>query len=279
MTTSMWLKLRRTLVTCLRETKIAWMRAREQIRLDRLKDAQLRTRQQAFASYLASHSLRKLQIGAGENPLPGWLNTDLEPVIPGVLYLDALERLPFPNETFDYVFSEHMIEHIPYSHGVQMLKEIFRILRVGGRVRIATPDVVNIVGLLADSKSEAQRRYLEWNSRNVMGLYSPEKSPLQRHHPEWDLDHQHIQRFFPDAQNDTACFVVNNFFRSYGHQFLYDARTLRAALEAAGFVDIIQLEPDESPDENLRGIDAHQRLIGAEMNRIETMVFEAIRPA
>jgi len=63
-------------------------------------------------------------------------------------------------------------------------------------------------------------------------------------------------------------------FRSYGHQFLYDADTLRAALSSAGFEDIIQLAPDESPDENLRGIDAHERLIGKEMNRLETMVFE-----
>jgi hypothetical protein len=66
-------------------------------------------------------------------------------------------------------------------------------------------------------------------------------------------------------------------FRSYGHRFLYDAITLRAALTSTGFEEIIQLAPDESPDENLRGIDAHERLIGKEMNQIETLVFEAAR--
>lgn len=275
---SRWVRIRRILVTCLRELKIGWMRARKQIQQDRLLEVQLRRHQQIVAEYLANHSLRKLQIGTGENPIPGWLNTDVEPVLPEVVYLDAQERLPFEDQTFDYVFSEHMIEHIPYKHGLQMLKEIYRVLRPGGRVRIATPDLLKLVGLLAEEKSDLQQRYLEWHSSQVMGLYSPQKSRLQFEHPEWDLDFQHMLRYYPDPRNDTACFVLNNFFRSYGHQFLYDPKTLRTALQAAGFVQIIQLQPDESPDENLRGIDAHERLIGAEMNRIETMVFEAIRP-
>jgi len=279
MVSSYWMRIRRILVICLRELKIAWMRARQQIQQDRLLEVQLRRRQQIVAEYLATHPLRKLQIGTGENPIPGWLNTDLEPTLPEVVYLDALERLPFEDQTFDYVFSEHMIEHIPYKQGLQMLKEIHRILRAGGRVRIATPDLSKLVELLAEEKSELQQRYLEWHSRQVMGLYSPQKSRLQIERPEWELDFQHMLRYYPDPGNDTACFVLNNFFRSYGHQFLYDPKTLRSSLQAAGFVQIVQLQPDESPDENLRGIDAHERLIGAEMNRIETMVFEAIRPA
>jgi predicted SAM-dependent methyltransferase len=241
-------------------------------------DRLIKHRQQAIAEYLSSHQLHKLQIGAGENPLPGWLNTDIEPNTPGVLYVNASERFPFADCTFDYVFSEHMLEHVSYQQGCFMLNEIFRVLRAGGRVRIATPDMVQFMELLADNKTDLQKVYLEWHSKQVMGLYSPGTSRLQMLRPEWDIDYQHILKYYPDARLDTAGFVVNNMFRSYGHQFLYDAVTLRAALTSAGFDEIVQLAPDVSLDENLRGIDAHERMIGVEMNRLETMVFEARRP-
>ena len=277
---SNWLRMsRRTAVIYLREMKIAWLRARQAQKEMQETDRLMKVRQQATDEYLASHMIRKLQVGTGENPLPGWLNTDVEPATPGVLYINACEHFPFKDCTFDYVLSEHMLEHMPYKQGINVLNEIFRTLRPGGRVRIATPDMVQFMGLLAENKTDLQEKFLEWHSGQVLGLYSPEKSRLQKLCPEWDIDYQHIQRYYPDGKRDSACFVVNNMFRSYGHQFLYDADTLRAALSSAGFEDIIQLAPDESPDENLRGIDAHERLIGKEMNRLETMVFEGVRPA
>jgi hypothetical protein len=44
--------------------------------------------------YLASTEVRKLQIGAGPNDLPGWLNTDIMPEKEQA-FLDATK--PFPN--------------------------------------------------------------------------------------------------------------------------------------------------------------------------------------
>jgi predicted SAM-dependent methyltransferase len=44
--------------------------------------------------------------------MSSWLNTDLLPINRDVVYLDATRRLPFRNDQFDYVFSEHTIEHI-----------------------------------------------------------------------------------------------------------------------------------------------------------------------
>lgn len=269
----------RTAVLYLRELKIAWLRARQLYKVLAETDRLLMWRQQAIDDYMASHMFRKLQVGTGENPLPGWLNTDIEPTTPGVLYMNAAERFPFEDCTFDYVLNEHMLEHFPYKQGLFALNEIYRVLHKGGRTRVATPDIVQFMRLLEEDKTDLQERYLEWHCQQVLGLYSPEKSRLQKHCPEWDIDYQHILRYYPDAKRDSACFVVNNMFRSYGHQFLYDAITLRAALTSAGFGEIIQLPPDQSPDENLRGIDAHERMIGNEMNRVETMVFEAVRPS
>ena len=73
------------------------------------------------ARYLAQSSTPKLNIGCGIHLLTGWLNTDYSPELPPVMYLDARQRFPFKEETFDYIFSEHVIEHVSYSDGMKML--------------------------------------------------------------------------------------------------------------------------------------------------------------
>src|SRR6185369_8218421 len=66
-------------------------------------------RRQVVEAYLRKNEIRKLHIGASNNFLEGWLNTDIVPVQPGVIYLDATRRFPFGEATFDYVMAEHMI--------------------------------------------------------------------------------------------------------------------------------------------------------------------------
>ena len=66
-----------------------------------------------IANYVQERAVRRLQIGAGTNVRPGWLNTDIEQR-DGIAYLDATEPFPLENGTFHYVYSEHVIEHLPY---------------------------------------------------------------------------------------------------------------------------------------------------------------------
>jgi SAM-dependent methyltransferase len=117
----------------------------------------LAQRQQIIDEYLETNQINKLQIGAGTNPLPDWLNADYEPAANTMVFLDATKPFPFRDALFDYVFSEHMIEHISCKKGVFMMKEVFRVLKPGGKVRIATPDVNNIVGLFSLTKTPEQQ--------------------------------------------------------------------------------------------------------------------------
>src|SRR5262245_36586564 len=121
-----------------------------------------RRRPGLVAAYLEGSRTRKLQIGCGANLLQGWLNADFEPAAEGVIFVDARQRLPFVDATFDYVFSEHMLEHIDYLDGRVMLAECCRVLRPGGRLRIATPDLRFLIELYTPQKSDLQRRYMTW---------------------------------------------------------------------------------------------------------------------
>src|SRR6202035_5133821 len=99
------------------------------------------------ARYLAQSKSPRLNIGCGGRELSGWLNTDYAPALPMVMHLDIKRCFPFKEETFDYIFSEHVIEHISYQGGVKMLMECFRILKKSGKIRISTPDLAFLVDL------------------------------------------------------------------------------------------------------------------------------------
>ena len=67
-----------------------------------------------ISSYLSSHAVRKLQIGAGGAPgFDDWLNTDIEPRA-GQAYLDATKPFPIPDGVLSYIFSEQVFEHLSY---------------------------------------------------------------------------------------------------------------------------------------------------------------------
>jgi predicted SAM-dependent methyltransferase len=208
-------------------------------------------RSSAIKRYLRSHTIRKLQIGAGGYILKDWLNTDIYPSVPGVIYIDARKPFPFKDSTLDYIFSEHQIEHLTYDEGLIMLRECWRALKPGGSIRIATPDLEAISNLYASNKSDLQQRYIKWMVDKYMS--------------ETGIYHE--------------CFVINNAFLDLGHRFIYDRATLHAALGKIGFVDITDHEPGESDDKVFRGIEVHGRVIGDEdINRFETMVLQARRP-
>ena len=204
----------------------------------------------AVARYLAEIADPKLHIGAGWNLLPGWLNTDLEPTSPGLVYLDATQPFPLPDASFTHVFSEHMIEHVSFDGGMAMLKECRRILRPGGRIRIATPNLTKLIEMFASQKSDVQQRYLDFAGAE----------------------------YFPEIPIRNECVLLNAFVRKWGHQFVYDPPTLQRSLEMAGFTDVAWCEVGSSEDAELRGKERHGARIGEQWNVFETMVIEARKP-
>jgi predicted SAM-dependent methyltransferase len=207
-------------------------------------------RRSKIADYLKTHPVKKLQLGTSNNTLDGWLNTDIVPNRDSVIYLDATRRFPFENNTFNYIMAEHMIEHIEYDAAQLMLKECIRVLKPGGRVRFATPDLGILLALHRKEKTDAQRQYVDWA----------------------------IARFMPEIRECKDVFVINNFFRSWGHCFLYDQDALQHALYSSGFREIKFYKPGASEDLNLKKLESHGRELGSEdINQFETIVVEGCK--
>lgn len=195
--------------------------------------------------------VKKLQIGCGGHPLNGWINTNLhEDRQSGVLPLDATQKFPYQNNHFDYVFSEHMIEHIPYKEGMHMLAEIFRTLKPGGVVRITTPDLKFLVDMYQGELTGRREAYVRWATDS----------------------------FVSDADVYDPIFVINNFFRSWGHLFIYDEETLTRALEMAGFRNIVRFGVGQSAEGALQGLENEGRMPAGFLD-YESMCLEGVKPS
>ncbi len=220
------------------------------------------SRKRQIASYFTKFPIRKLQLGAGSNGLPGWLNS--EAFVPssfthslnvanGYIFLDVCRPFPFEDNSVDYIFHEHVIEHINYHQGQFMLQECFRVLKPGGRIRIATPDLQVFVGLYGNQASSEQKHFL---------------SEYVRFNSEvWSADLKHVQ-------NNHAVFVLNHNFRAWGHQFIYDYLALSDALMTAGFSEMERQLPQKSKDVNLCGLEYRKEMVGI----FDALIVEAKKP-
>jgi predicted SAM-dependent methyltransferase len=118
----------------------------------------------------------RLHLGAYNCPVDGWINTDISrqillarmpfaPAIAGRLglitqaqtadhqrgvwrkvhYLNLARRFPFEDGTVDYIFSSHVLEHLPRPVAENFARECSRVLKPEGVARVAVPDLDLIV--------------------------------------------------------------------------------------------------------------------------------------
>jgi predicted SAM-dependent methyltransferase len=119
--------------------------------------------------------------------------------------LDITEPLPFEDDCVDWVYAEHLIEHVPLPAAVVWLREVRRVLTPGGLLRLTTPDL---------------NTYIEGYGKG--GFYAKHRRRLG------------MVRVGPPMPARRA-FMVNQIFYHFGHRWIYDAEELRYVLGEAGF--------------------------------------------
>jgi SAM-dependent methyltransferase len=87
-------------------------------------------------------AIKRLNWGCGDHTLPGWINCDRRKV-PGVdLACDINDGLPLESDSIGYIVSVHALPEIPYERIVPTLAELRRVLKPGGVLRLALPDLL-----------------------------------------------------------------------------------------------------------------------------------------
>jgi len=145
-----------------------------------------------------------LNLGCGPNISPAFTNLDWT-WRPGIhICWDLADGIPVPQQTMDGCFSEHCLEHLDFQLAVATLREIFRVLKPQGTLRIAVPDPeIYIDAYIKHRNGEPA----------VMPLAAAELEP-------------------------TPMMSINRVFRQFGHQFAWDFETLRLFLQRTGSEDV-----------------------------------------
>ena len=85
--------------------------------------------------------IARLNWGCGHVGQPGWINSDLKDGPDIQITADIRYGLPLDDDSLDYVVSIHALPMIAYPDLVPVLQELRRMLKPGGALRLAVPDV------------------------------------------------------------------------------------------------------------------------------------------
>lgn len=110
-----------------------------------------------------SSSVQRLHLGCGSVTPKGWVNSDLHPA-PGVdLVADLLKGIPVPDASFDHVVSIHVLCELGVWDQVPVLKEVHRVLKPGGVLRLSLPDLdINIQEY--QKRNQSYFQLYQWDS-------------------------------------------------------------------------------------------------------------------
>jgi predicted SAM-dependent methyltransferase len=163
--------------------------------------------------YRSSAALVKINLGSGLSVAPGWINIDgslsalVAPLPAPILklayrltsirvtwreseYIDILSRhkfifhnlvygIPAADQTVDVIFSSHMLEHLTQAQGQRLIRDAYRVLKPGGLIRIAVPDLARAFDLYQQGQKQAALGF----------FYLPEgASDLGRHQYLYDFE-------------------------------------------------------------------------------------------
>lgn len=150
---------------------------------------------------------KAINLGCGLAIAPGWINVDNSPnarlarypklrwtlwklgILSDLHYdvawsgsivsYDLRKELPLGNGSIDYAYTSHFLEHLPLQVARQLIKEIFRVLRPGGIVRIVVPDLAvgasHYLEALQQNPNDpnAAPEFLKWLQLGRIGVRDP----------------------------------------------------------------------------------------------------------
>lgn len=186
--------------------------------------------------YLAQRKVRRLinandkvmlNIGCGTDYKEGWINIDNNSdnnINRLDLNWDLRYSLPFADNSVDFIFNEHFIEHLTVEESQKSIKDFMRVLKPGGVMRIAMPDMEDVIELYNDPN---------WKKR-----------PVIKNHGLGFVQ--------------TKAEMVNMSFSWWGHKWLYDWEELKRRLKEAGCTKMKRCSLRKSKFKELNNLESRE---------------------
>ncbi len=190
----------------------------------------------------------KLHLACGTSILDGWHNVDLTRQHMLTLVHDLTELpLIWNDGEAEFILCSHFIEHLDSRQAYHFLEELYRIVAVGGIVRICVPSI--------------ERLYRLQQSGGCIG--NDNLSELMTQHREF-------------YKQNWGNLPIKSLSVDHGHKTVWSSDLLTAVMTEIGFHCQPAL-PNHSSTPELRGIDGHDKVIGPANNFLETIVIEGTK--
>lgn len=137
--------------------------------------------------------IERLEIGSGNNPESGYVHLDIQKGLKDLDILSDVRKTPIPNNfVSDHIRAVHIMEHFCHPENsskamqkewgttFEVIKEMYRILKPGGKFMIVTPDFEKIT---ESSQKRRVRNY--WLQRWTVGGH---ENNYDVHHWLWTHD-------------------------------------------------------------------------------------------
>jgi predicted SAM-dependent methyltransferase len=152
---------------------------------------------------LMTYRLLNLACGSKVSRQGEWTNVDFESPEDQVIEMNILRGLKFSNASFDVVYSAQFIEHLTLDEAEHVLKDVARVMKPGGIIRLVTPDL-----------EELTRAYL-----TLLDQLKAKSDPIVNGRYDWikleifdqivrDCSGGDWQRFLATCNKDTRNFII-----------------------------------------------------------------------
>jgi predicted SAM-dependent methyltransferase len=160
----------------------------------------------------------KLNLGCGSDYKEGYLNVDFSDVssegkkIKGDLIHNLLEPLPFENNSVNQIVFRETLEHFNRHNGLKVLKEIYRVLSLGGLLDLSVPPAEKQLKLFLQFFRK-EISFEDFMNAHELGTYN-------------------FWKCHDDLAGGTR---ESNGFDGDSHKTFYSVNSLRSVLEHVGF--------------------------------------------
>ncbi|MCU0629370.1 MAG: class I SAM-dependent methyltransferase [Methanoregulaceae archaeon] len=181
----------------------------------------------------------KINLGPGPNwELEGWESLDHSTVTPPFRLRAQAWSLPYPDASFEVVFTSNMIEHISQFKIEEVICEINRILKPGGIARIIAPDLRKFATAYVNNDWEEMKKLRPVGFGWPGGVVGKSDLGLGQVFMN-EICSAGMDNFLLSSDYSTI-------YAGYAHIYAYDFEMLAGLLKYYGFSEIRRCRIDES---------------------------------
>jgi predicted SAM-dependent methyltransferase len=161
----------------------------------------------------------------------------------GVFIHDIRKPLPFDDECATAVYASHVLEHLYFEEGQQLIREAFRVLEGGGILRVVVPDLHAL-------------------AEEYLGKREHKNGTDNEEQPAADRFNQQILMRWPSPTS------YGFFYRIYAaqmdfhsHKWMYDLDSLSRLFQKVGFEQVQGRNPQESAIDGIHAVEDPSRIV------------------